>query len=408
MNNGMLTELATPQQLNLRVELRRELDAILHWWSSVAVDPAGGFYGAVNNNDEPDLTAPKGSVMMARICWTFSEAVRFYPLSEWEQMSTRAFDYLVQHFWDHQHGGTYWSVKATGELLDGRKQIYGQAFCLYAFAAYYRIVDNGLALNLAKDLFEYIERYSRDKEHGGYVEAFAQDWSPIEDLRLSSKDDNFSKTANTHLHIIEAYAQLYRVSPSEKLKKCISELLDLFDRHFITDKGELLLFFDDNWENKTRLRSFGHEIEAAWLLLDCAEVINDPVRISCFKQHCLRLTLAALQAMDSDGGLWYEWFPAENKWIKEKHSWPQAEAMMAFTVLWQQTGNNEWLQKAIESWTFIKKYISDHKSGEWYWGVDEHYNIMDKDKGGFWKCPYHNSRSILETMYKLSNQVELP
>lgn len=388
---------------SLKIELREELGSILNWWGSRAIDPAGGFFGAVNNNDEPDPTAPKGSVMMARICWAFSEALRFHPHSHWERMATRAFDYLVRHFWDHDHGGTYWSVKADGELLDDRKQIYGQAFCLYAFASFYRISQNGMALHLAKDLFEYIEKYSFDSAKDGYLEAFARDWSPIADLRLSEKDENCSKTANTHLHIVEAYAMLYRVSPSEDVKQRIQYLLDIFDQYFITPEGELKLFYDDDWNDKTNLRSFGHEIETAWLLYDCAEAISDTERMEVFKQHSVRLTDCALQAYEKDGGLWYEWFPETDTWVREKHSWPQAEAMVAFTMRWQHTGDGQWLQYVLKTWGFIKTHLVDPKSGEWFWGVDERYRKMDKDKAGFWKCPYHNTRSILEILYRLSD-----
>ena len=403
MNAGAFSNNTSKFLQQLRIELRSELDGILNWWSTVAVDAAqGGFYGAVNNNNEPDVAAPKGAVMMARVCWAFSEATRFHPHKEWEMMASRAFNYLVDNFWDHDYGGTFWAVNAKGEMLEDRKQIYGQAFCLYAFAAYYRISNNGMALHLAKDLYEYIETYSRDRLNGGYVEAFGRNWSPIEDLRLSSKDENYSKTANTHLHIIEAYTQLYREWPAEELKQCIQNLLDIFDHHFITKQGELRLFFNDEWQDKTPLRSFGHEIETAWLLQDCATVINDNERLHCFKQHSLHLAQAALQAMDNDGGLWYEWFPTEDKWVREKHSWPQAEAMLAFVVLWQQTGDEVWWQRALDSWHFIKKYISDGNAGEWFWGVDAQYEIMKADKGGFWKCPYHNTRAILEILYRLT------
>ena len=50
----------------------------------------------------------------------------------------------------------------------------------------------------------------------------------MDDLRLSEKDDNEKKTMNTHLHIIEAYANLYTVWPDEKLKESIKHLLGCF------------------------------------------------------------------------------------------------------------------------------------------------------------------------------------
>jgi mannobiose 2-epimerase len=390
--------------VEFRLELRRELSSILQWWSSVAVDQTrGGFFGAVDNNNVPDPEAPKGMVMMARICWAFSEAYRFHPREEWRQMAERAFSWMLHQGWDHEYGGFFWSLTPEGEMWDGKKQVYGQAFGLYALAAYYRISGDGMALHLARDLFRYIEQNSADTEHGGYWEAFDRDWSPIADMRLSDKDANESKTANTHLHIVEAYALLYRVAPDEELRERIVHLLELFDQHFIRPDGSLQLFFNDNWEPRGTLRSFGHEIESAWLLKDCAEAIDDRRLIDCFTQHARRLIAAAEIGWDADGGLWYEWEPDSDTWIREKHSWPQAEALLAYICQWQETGNREWLEKAKHSWKFIREHLLDKQKGEWFWGVDEEYKVMNKDKAGFWKCPYHNSRAILESLWRMAS-----
>lgn len=65
-------------------------------------------------------------------------------------------------------------------------------------------------------------------------------------LRLSVKDANEKKTMNTHLHIIEAYANLYKSYSTSILKNKITELLELFNRHFINHQSfHLKLFFDE-------------------------------------------------------------------------------------------------------------------------------------------------------------------
>ena len=117
------------------------------------------------------------------------------------------------------------------------------------------------------------------------------------------------------------------------------------------------------------------------------------------------MAAAAAEGLDKDGGLWYEYEPATKHLIKEKHSWPQAEAMVGFFNAWQVTDDKTYLEYSIKSWDFIRQHIRDQQKGEWFWGVYEDYGIMQKDKAGFWKCPYHSSRACLEIIRRLE-QVE--
>jgi mannobiose 2-epimerase len=61
------------------------------------------------------------------------------------------------------------------------------------------------------------------------------------------------------------------------------------------------------------------------------------------------------------------------------------------------SGRHEFLQLAINNWSFIKQYIRDNEKGEWFWGVLEDHSVMPgQDKAGLWKCPYHNGRACME------------
>jgi mannobiose 2-epimerase len=392
--------------LGYRKELQAELQAILNYWTRYTQDKEnGGFYGSVNWNNIPDTTAAKGIVMHSRICWAFSAAYAYTQKEEHLQMATRAFEYILHHYIDPEYGGVYWSVDGEGKMLDSRKQIYGQAFCIYALSEYYKVSTNGMALHLAKDLFDYIEKYSFDTDKGGYIEALTREWKEAADLRLSEKDDNERKTTNTHLHVIEAYANLYQVWPSDLLKEKIRNLLDIFRLHLISrEHDHLLLFFDDNWQSRSGLISFGHDIEAAWLLAQCAEIINDVAFIRMYQPVSLAMIKAAEEGLDADdGGLWYEYHSINDKWINEKHSWPQAEAMIGFFYAWQLSGEDIYLQHSLNSWKFVQDHILDQQQGEWFWGVYEDYTVMPKEKAGFWKCPYHNSRACLELIRRISS-----
>ncbi|MES2417713.1 MAG: AGE family epimerase/isomerase [Bacteroidota bacterium] len=383
--------------------LRTELASILTWWKTYTIDQEhGGFWGEINNENQSTPAAPKGIVLYSRILWTFSAAWLFGKNADDLTMATRAFSYINQHFLDARYGGFYWSVKANGTMLDGKKQIYGQAFTIYGLSEYYKASGNEQALELAKSTFRLIEKYSYDPINQGYIEAFDQSWQFLADLRLSYKDLNAKKSMNTHLHIVEAYANLYSVWQDESLASAIKELLSVFKRFIIKPDSHLGLFFTTSWQPLSTIVSYGHDIEAAWLLLECAEAIGEEMEITTFKKIALQLTQATIAGLDIDGGLYYEYETATGHTIKEKHWWPQAEAMVGFFNAYQLSGNIQFLQQAIKSWSFIEKYLKDNCGGEWYWGVNETYALMPEPKAGFWKCPYHNARACMEIVNRVS------
>ncbi len=115
------------------------------------------------------------------------------------------------------------------------------------------------------------------------------------------------------------------------------------------------------------------------------------------KKISVRIAEAAAKGLDSDGGIWYEYDVMHKHLIREKHSWPQAEAMIGFFNAWQITGNEKILKQSFNSWAFVQRYLLDKNLGEWYWGANADLTPMrQEDKVGVWKCPYHNSRACME------------
>jgi mannobiose 2-epimerase len=382
-----------------RAEVSHELFSILDYWAHHTIDEGhGGFFGKVDIENVADHDAVKGVVLNSRILWTFSAAYLVEKKQPWLDIASRAYKYIVDHFIDRKYGGVYWSVDSKGTMLDGRKQIYGVAFCIYGLSEYYKASGEKIALHLAKDLFDQIEKHSFDQKNGGYLEAFTQGWKLNGDLRLSEKDENEKKTMNTHLHIIEAYSNLYSVWKNEKVLESIKRLLDVFEQYII-DKNSfhLHLFMDEHWTVRSSLISYGHDIEASWLLPEIARLC-DAGYVDRFRKLSTGIADAAAEGLDADGGLWYEYDPASDELIKEKHAWPQAEAMVGFFNAYQLTANEKYLHHSINSWEFIKNHIKDHKNGEWFWGVNDDYSIIQKEKAGFWKCPYHSARACMEIL----------
>jgi mannobiose 2-epimerase len=384
----------------LKAEVKKEITQnILPFWSTEMADTKNsGFVGRIDGNGTVYPQADKGCVMNARILWTFSSAYRVLDYPEYLKQATIAKDYILKYFFDKEFGGTYWLINHKGQMVDGKKQIYAQAFVIYALVEYYRVTEDEICLQKAIELFGLIEKYSFDTKLGGYFEAFNREWGEIGDLRLSDKDFNEKKTMNTHLHVLEAYTNLYRVWEHDSLKQQLIRLIHDFTDRIIDNKTHhLILFFDEHWNTKSEIVSYGHDIEASWLLYEAAHVLGDETLINKVKPLCLKVADAACEGFMPDGSMIYEKHNDTGHIESDRHWWVQAESVVGFLNAYELSGKTVYFDKAIATWDYIKANIIDKQKGEWFWSADEKKkpNLKD-DKAGFWKCPYHNGRMCLE------------
>ena len=400
---------------NLVSDLRENLTSnILPFWTDRMADPRGGFLGRIDGDDTPDYDAPKGAILNGRLLWTFSAAYRVIRDPQYLAAATRAYEYLRDHFLDREMGGVNWSVDAAGAPLDTKKQSYAIGFAIYGLSEYCRATVSEEALEIAKGLFRDLESRARDSKAngGGYIEAFTRDWQEISDMRLSDKDANEKKTMNTHLHILEPYTNLYRVWPDASLREAIVDLLRIF-LDVMEDKAtsHLGLFFDEKWVRHDSNISYGHDIEASWLLLEAAGVLLANPGEGCLaevtalyektKRHCLAIANAALEGRSDEGWMAYERF-GDGRLDLERHWWVQAEDVVGLVYLYKHHGVDLAIDKAWRSWCWIKDNLVDHNGGEWHWSRFPGGDINRRDdKAGFWKCPYHNSRMCLEVIETL-------
>ena len=385
-----------------RNSFQQELEGgILPFWTGRMVDPEGGFRGRIDGHGNIIEGAEKGAILNARILWTFAAAGRVLGKKEYLDVAARAYSQVRNLFTDKEYGGVFWSLNPDGSPKDSRKQFYAIAFAIYGLSEYYRATGDQEALELAESFYRCIEEHSFDAANNGYGEACGRDWSPIVDVRLSEKDQNDSKTMNTHLHILEAYTDLYRVWKDEGLHDRLRNLIKIFLRHIIMDDGHLGLFFGDDWTPNSTLVSYGHDIEASWLLREAAEVLGDQPVKNEVNYTSRRIAEASLKGWSPEGGMIYEYDPATGKKDADRHWWVQAETVVGCVDQYQLTGDPEWQEKAASQWLFIRNNLIC-PDGEWYWSVreDGSPNLTD-DRAGFWKCPYHNGRMCLEMLARL-------
>lgn len=383
-----------------------ELNNISKWWLNNTLDNEhGGFVGEIDFAGEIVKDANKGIVQNSRILWFYSEKALFSDKAEYKNVATRAFDYLIDYFDDAKFGGAIWEISASGEPVNGKKQTYAQSFCIYAYCAYYKLTGNEIALTKAMQYFNLIEEYARDRKFGGYIEAYTQEWQIIDDFRLSEKDLNAPKSMNTHLHVLEAYSALYAIAPTAKVKEAFIHVIDIFDKHIINKKNNhLKLFFGINWNDISKTFSYGHDIEASWLLWEAIVILNDKEKIAYYKPIIINLAAVCLdEAIGNHNQVCDEYNIAANMRHEESHWWVQAEALVGFLNAYYLTRDIKYLEACKKVWLFIQCYHIDQFAGEWHWiSSADNNKINFVYKAGFWKAPYHNGRAMMEVI-KLFN-----
>jgi mannobiose 2-epimerase len=393
-----------PNLLLLEAEVRNNLiENILPYWSVKMVDEAnGGFYGRIDGNEKVYPDAVKGGILNARILWTFSSAFRILKDSAYLRTATWARDYILAHFIDKQYGGAYFSLTSKAEPEDMRKQIYTQAFFIYSLSEYYLASGDKESLSAAKEIYNLVEKYSLDNLYNGYFEVYSRDWKRVNDRIIGEKTKNDEKGMNTHLHIMEAYANLHRAWPDERVKISLRNLVGLFNDRIVDKQTfHLIYFMNEKWEPTSPIESYGHDIEASWLLVESANLLNDPQVTEKIDKLSLKMVTAATEGLQTDGSMIYERDKITGRIGTNRDWWTQAETVVGFVNAFELTGDEAYLETAINSWKYIDKNLVDHKNGEWFNSISAAGVIGKGDKAGFWKCPYHNGRMCMEVIQRL-------
>lgn len=371
---------------------------ILPFWMTKAVDREnGGFYGSIDNEMKIDNDAPRSAVLYSRILWTYSRAYRLYKKEEYLKTAQYTLEYIQRYLFDPEFGGVFWSVDRHGKPADDRKHTYAQAFTIYGLSEYFRATGDVSSLEKAQELYRLIEQHTHDPIYGGNIECCSREWQAEEDMRLSAKDLNCAKSMNTLLHLIEAYTNLITVWEDEELIKTQKALLRSFNEYVVDPQTHhLKLFFSSDWTSLEKIISYGHDIEASWLLVEAAEALKDTEWIAAARELAVKMAQTTLdEGRNPDGSILYELNPKEL--VEDRHWWVNAEAVVGFYNAYAISGKKEFAEASAKTWQYIREHFVDRKNGDWFKVIKKDGTPLNSTyKVGPWECPYHHSRLCME------------
>ncbi len=388
----------------LEKRLATELyDNILPFWIDNTVDNEnGGFLGRIFNDLSAEEKAPKGLILNARILWTFSKAYNISKIKDYLDMAHRSYEYLIDKFRDQEFGGFVWSVDYQGNFDDDKKRAYGQGFAIYGLSEYYLATKNEVALKTAIDTFNTLEKYAFDEENTGYFETYNRNWTMADDLRLSERDMDEKKSMNNHLHVIEGYANLYKIWKNDLLRKQLRNLiLNFRDKILNPENMHFYMFFDEKWNPRSKNESYGHDIEGSWLLLECAKILGDDELTAEISDIAVKMAkISKDNHLEPDGAISFE---LEKHGLNtERHWWVMAEALVGYFNAYEISGDKKFLYAVQKVWDYINHHHVDKELGEWIYLLDKDGNIAEKEyKVSEWKGPYHNGRACMEILARI-------
>lgn len=392
-------------------DVEKELRAELGNFFPRAVDPAGGFFVNFGSDWSRQSEPSRSTVSQGRQTWITAEVARRRPdlREEFTRYTRHGADYLRTVLWDPQYGGFFWAVDPQNRQPRerGEKHLYSNAFGLYGLAAAYRATSDAAILESAQNAFNWIERHGHDDQHEGYFEAFARDGAPLLNPPAERKTDLLGtlygyKSMNAHIHLLEAYTELYRAWPNEKLKARIVELIRLVADRMYVDPGCLHMQYTRDWRPLPAPDSYGHDIETTFLLDEAAEAIGmHNARLNEIGKNLADHSIA--YGWDKDnGGLFFEGAAYGEVTDKHKEWWAQAESANTLLLMAEKTGDRNYRAYFEKQWTFIRDFQIDHTHGGWHQAVSATGEAPKRgSKGHEWKLAYHNCRAMLNIADRL-------
>ena len=395
--------------------LRRD---VLGVWFPRTVDvERGGFHSNFTREWKPAPSEGKFSVFQGRMTWVAAQVAMRRPdlREQFLPVARHGLDYLHDVMWDRQSGGFYWGLddagRVTPRFTDG-KHLYGMSFCLYGAAAAYKATKDPKALALAQRAFRWTDAHAHDARHGGYFEWLTRDGrvvrgaggnGRVEAIPVSGFPLGY-KSMNTHIHLLESFTELYGVWKDAGVRRRLEELLSIVRDKISVEPGALNLYFTNDWRALPGHDSYGHDVEAAYLMLEAAEALGRKEDPTTERMAKMLVDHALAYGWDETyGGFYREGTAAGEAEDTRKEWWAQVEGLNTLLLMHEKYGREtEVYFKAFRhQWEFIRDRQVDQEFRGLYDTVGRDGAPADTPKARIWKAAYHDGRALLNVTERL-------
>ena len=397
-------------------------DELIPFWLTHGVDHKhGGFLTYFDVAGNPTGETMKTLVGQTRMIFTYAQLHRAgFAQEETLGLAQHGVDFLLNHFWDDQHGGWFWTTEQDGTPINQSKIGYGHSFAMYALSEYGMASGDLRGMEYASRTFETYQTFAADNLNGGYFEFLERDWIK----KPPGRKGGDRKSFDIHMHLMEAFTNLYEATGAPIYYDKTLEVIGLLFRHMIhPDHGTGIAQFSPDWKPQRAIlfedvwgvdrdvddaegrpldnTSYGHNVEFAWLLHHTVNTLgldrDDYVRaMADLYQHCMRY------GIDQErGGVFCEGAHDGPARERNKEFWQQAEALVGFLDAYQTFSDTKYLDAYEKVHRFVFDININHKVGEWYPLFDEMNAPLDDRMAHAWKINYHTVRSMLQSESRL-------
>jgi mannobiose 2-epimerase len=407
------------------LKLAAEVEDALHndvlgvWFPRAVDNEHGGFHSHFARDWKTLPSDGKFSVFQGRMTWVASQVVLREPQlkDQFVPIARRGVEYLQNVMWDKQDGGFFWGLDDAGKItpqFGDNKELYGIGFCIYGAAAAYQATNDQQALELAKKGFAWVDQHAHDTQHGGYFEWLTRDGKPVPMRIVGGRVESNSigpigfKSMNTHIHLLEAYTQLYEVWPDATLRARLEELLAVVRDKISVAPGVMNLYFTDAWQAIPDHDSYGHDVETAYLMIETDEVLHGKASEATERMAKMLVDHALAYGWDTkNGGFFHEGTTLGEPENTSKEWWVQCEGLNALLLMHERYGKQTpvYFERFLQQWAFIRNYTIDAQNRGDFNLTTSEGKPLTEDKGSIWKAAYHDGRAfwnVSERLHRLA------
>lgn len=407
-----------------KLEVENHLhNELIPFWLTHGVDKEyGGYLTYLDKNGNPTGQTDKTLICQTRFIYAAASAHRAgLGDGRFLEIAKQGVDFLIEHFWDNEQLGWYWICKQDGTPLNDAKLMYGQSFAIYALSEYGMASGDPRAIEMAEETYETITRLAADGEHGGFFEFMERDWR----RRAGGRGGGDRKSFDVHMHLMEAFTNLYEATGITTYKEDTQYVIDLLFQHMVhpefgTGMAQFALdwtplraiIFENVWGSDRDVEedqgrplnntSYGHNIEFCWLLKHAIDILGIELapykpRMQKMFEHCLKYGIDWER-----GGLYCEGPGDGPARERNKEFWQQAEALVALLDGIRIFHDERYLDAYENIHGFVMDTMINHEVGEWYPLFDENNNRLWDYMAHAWKINYHTVRSMIQTDRRLN------